>query len=121
MSLQPLSRVAITCLLATDSTGLEADGCLYDLTTPNQTTALPTQLRAGDYVKLRMWLPNDDSPLSVELAEVEWIENHRIKVDLLSLSPEARRRLNQFKASQQATPPMGGVSNTSIDHILIRF
>ncbi|MCP9452696.1 MAG: hypothetical protein NNA23_08440 [Nitrospira sp.] len=121
MSLQPLSRVAITCLLTKGSAELEADGCLYDLTAPNHTTTLPVPLRAGDYVKLRLWLPNDDSPLSVELAEVEWVENHRLKVDLLSLSPEARTRLNQFRASQRAIPPMRGMSDTATDHILIRF
>lgn len=118
MSLQPLSRVAINCLLTKSSSGLEGDGCFYDLASPHRSISSQTRLRAGDYVKLRLWLPDEDSHFTVELAEVEWIDNHRLKVDLLSVSPEVRARLNQFKASQQVTR---SASETVTDHILIRF
>ncbi|MCP9438353.1 MAG: hypothetical protein NNA20_00895 [Nitrospira sp.] len=118
MSLQPLSRVAINCLLAKGGSGLEGDGCLYDLSAPDRSVSPQTQLRAGDYVKLRLWLPDEDSHISVELAEVDWIDSHRLKVDLLSLSPEGRAKLNQFKSSQQVTLP---THKLSAEHILIRF
>lgn len=118
MSLQPLSRVAINCILAKGGSRLEGDGCLYDLSAPDRIVSPQTQLRAGDYVKLRLWLPDEDSPMSVELAEVDWIDGHRLKVDLLSLSPEIRAKLNQFKASQRVTLP---AHELSTEHILIRF
>ncbi|MCP9472092.1 MAG: hypothetical protein NNA30_05110 [Nitrospira sp.] len=118
MSLQPLSRVAINCILAKGGSGLEGDGCLYDLSAPDRRISPQTQLRAGDYVKLRLWLPDEDSHMSVELAEVDWIDSHRLKVDLLSLSPEVRAKLHQFKASQRATR---STHETATEHILIRF
>lgn len=117
MSLQPLSQVAINCILAKGSAGLEGDGCVYDLSAPHRNVSPPEKLRAGDYVKLRLWLPDEDSHISIDLAEVEWIESHRLKVDLLSVSPEVRARLKQFKLSQNSAPR----THHTTDQILIRF
>jgi hypothetical protein len=117
MSLQPLSQIAINCILAKGSDGLEGDGCVYDISAPHRNVSPPEKLRAGDYVRLRLWLPDEDSHISIDLAEVEWIENHWIKVDLLSVSPEVRTRLRQFKSSQNSAPR---TQHTS-EQILIRF
>lgn len=117
MALQPLSQIAINCILAKRSQDLEGDGCAYDLSAPHQNISPPEKLRAGDYVKLRLWFPDEDSHVSIDLAEVEWIESHWLKVDLLSVSPEIQARLRQFKASQGAILH----SHRSTEHILIRF
>lgn len=118
MPLQPLSQIGINCILAKGSAGLEGDGCLYDLSTPHKNVSPPEKLRAGDYVRLRLWFPDEDSHISIDLAEVEWVESHRLKVDLLSMSPEVRARLNQFKGSQHTTRR---VHHAPSEQILIRF
>jgi hypothetical protein len=117
MALQPLSHIAINCILAKGSSGLEGDGCFYDLSAPHRNISPTEKLRAGDYVKLRLWFPDEDSHVSIDLAEVEWIENHWLKVDLLSVPPEIQARLRQFKASQDSTPR----SDQPTKQILIRF
>jgi hypothetical protein len=78
----------------------------------------PEKLRAGDYVRLRLWFPDEDSHISIDLAEVEWVESHRLKVDLLSVSPEVRARLNQFKGSQHS---VHRIHHAPSEQILIRF
>jgi len=117
MALQPLSQIAINCILAKRSEGLEGDGCAYDLSAPHRNISPQEKLRAGDYVKLRLWFPDEDSHVSIDLAEVEWIESHWLKVDLLSVPPDIQARLRQFKASQDSTAH----SHQSTEQILIRF
>ncbi|MDH5667810.1 MAG: hypothetical protein OEY86_07360 [Nitrospira sp.] len=118
MTFQPSSQIAINCILAKRSAGLEGDGCVYDLSAPHQRNISPSEkLRVGDYVRLRLWLPGEDSHIAIDMAEVEWVENHRIKIELLSVSPEVQARLSQFKISENAGPR----SYHTTEQILIRF
>jgi len=117
MVLQPLSQIAINCILAKRSAELEGDGCVYDLSAPSKNISPSEKLRAGDYVRLRLWLPGEDSHISIDLAEVEWIESHWIKVELLSVSPEVQARLSQFKTSPDSAPR----PHYTTEQILIRF
>jgi len=117
MDLQPLSQIAINCLLAKRSSELEGEGCFFDLAAPSKNIPRPEKLRAGDYVKLRLWLPDEDSHISIDLAEVEWIDSHQMKVELLSVSPEIQARLSQCKLSQDSGPR----PHYTTEQILIRF
>ena len=117
MSYQIHSQIAINCILAKGSAGLEGDGCCYDLSVPHRKVSPPDNLQVGDYVRLHLWLPDEDSHISIDLAEVEWIKNHWIKVELLSVSPEIQTRLRQFKASQDSSPRQ----HHTTEQILIRF
>ena len=107
----------INCILNRGRAGLEGEGCLYDITAPDRELSAPEKLRTGDYVKIRLWLPDEDAHISVDLAEVEWIESHWVKVDLLSVSPENQARLNKFKSLQRSSSHARRTS----EQILIRF
>ncbi|MBM4127117.1 MAG: hypothetical protein FJ247_07175 [Nitrospira sp.] len=117
MPTSPLSQMLINCILKRSQTGLEGEGCLYELSAPNREVSAPDKLRTGDYVKIRFWLPDEDAHIAVDLAEVEWVESHWIKVDLLSVSPENQARLNQFKSVQRTSSRAPRTS----EQILIRF
>ena len=117
MALQPLSQIAINCILAKRSAELEGDGCVYDLSAPSQNISPSEKLRAGDYVRLRLWLPGEDAHILIDLAEVEWIKSHWIKIELLSVSPEVQARLSQYKTSQDSAPR----PHYTTEQILIRF
>jgi hypothetical protein len=117
MPSSPLSQMLINCILKRGKAGLEGEGCLYELSAPNREVSAPDKLRTGDYVKIRFWLPDEDAHIAVDLAEVEWIESHWIKVDLLSVSPENQARLNQFKSVQRSSSR----SPRTSEQILIRF
>lgn len=117
MPTSPLSQMLINCILKRGQAGLEGEGCLYELSAPNREVSAPEKLRTGDYVKIRFWLPDEDAHIAVDLAEVEWVESHRIKVDLLSVSPENQARLNQFKSVQRSSSRAPRTS----EQIFIRF
>jgi hypothetical protein len=107
----------INCILNRERPGLEGEGCLYDMAAPDRELSAADKLRSGDYVKIRLWLPDEDAHIAVDLAEVEWIESHWLKVDLLSVTPENQARLNQFKSVQRSSSRGPRAS----EQILIRF
>lgn len=112
-----LSSIVIECILSRTDDGLTGDGCVYDLSSSTSTLLLPEHLHPGDYVRLRLWLPDDSSCMFIELAEVQWVKNHRIKVDLLSASLDDHARLRQFlSVEEQSSPP----SRRKTEQIVIR-
>jgi hypothetical protein len=117
MSLQVHRQVAINCILSKGSEGLQGEGCVYDLSVPRQPMSTPETLRPGDFVKLHLWIPDEDSHISINLAEVQWVKPDCIKVDLLTVSPPDQTRLNQFTASQDPAPR----TNQATRQVLIWF
>ena len=95
-----LSKIGIDCMLAKGGNGLRGDGCLYELSTSHPIIFNPTRLRPGDYVKLRLWFPDEDAFSVIELAEVQWVKNEWIQIELLLVSPKDQSRLSQFVASE---------------------
>ena len=109
--------IVIDCILSTGHHGLEGDGCIYELSSEQPQLLDPEQLRGRDYVKIRLWLPNEQSYIVVELAEIQWVQNHWIKVDLLIISQKHQERLKQYLTAQgHFTPPSQRIS----EQILIR-
>ena len=113
-----LSQIEIDCILSNDNERLTGDGCIYDLSSSSSPTiSRPEHLHSGDYVKLRLWLPDESLCIFVELAEVQWVKQHWIKVDLLITSPEDQARLRQFIAVEDQASPS---SRRKAEQILIR-
>jgi len=94
-----LSKIGIDCMLSKGGNGLRGDGCLYELSSSHPIILNPTRLRPGDYVKLRLWFPDEDAFSVIELAEVQWVKNEWIQIELLVVSPKDQSRLRQFVAA----------------------
>jgi len=101
-----VSKIAIDCMLSEGSNELQGDGCIYALSSSPPSITGPEHLHPGDYVKLRLWVPDDESSaIHVDLAEVQWVKHQWIKLDLLLTSPKDQARLRQFIApTSQALP-----------------
>lgn len=101
-----VSKIAIDCILSEGSKGLQGEGCIYALSSSPPSITGPEQLHPGDYVKLRLWLPNDEgSAIQIDLAEVQWVKHQWVKLDLLLTSSKDQARLRQFIApANQAQP-----------------
>lgn len=112
-----LSKIVIECILSKDDEGLTGEGCIYDLSSSSPTISQPEHLHPGDYVKLRLWLPDESVCIFVELAEVQWVQHHWIKVDVLITSPEDQARLRQFVSVGDQSSPS---SHRKSERILIR-
>jgi len=80
--------------------GLKGDGCVYELSSSHSIILNPEKLRPGDYVKLRLWFPDENVYSVIELAEVQWVKNEWIKIELLLVSPKDQARLKRFMASE---------------------
>ena len=50
----------------------------------------------GDYLALKLQVPEDRRPVSVGLARVTWAQGNRFGVELLMMDADERARLNGF-------------------------
>jgi len=84
------------------------DGC--KLTTPDH-------MRAGDFVKVHLWLEGEEAFIDIRLAEVRRVHGHWIAVEVIQVSPNDRMRLKRFIDAPAA---MHIKEPALIDHLLIR-
>jgi hypothetical protein len=112
-----LPKIGIDCVLSKGADGLIGDGCVYELSSSHPAILNPEKLRPGDYVELRLWFPDEDLYSVFKLAEVQWVKNEWIKIDLLLVSPKDQARLKQFVASEGNHVP---TSARIGEHIMIR-
>lgn len=96
--LQP--QIGIDCMLSKGADGLIGDGCVYELSSSQPAILDPEKLCPGDYVKLRLWFPDENVYSVIKLAEVQWVRDQWIKVELLLVSSQDQSRLRQFAASE---------------------
>jgi hypothetical protein len=110
-------HIAIDCMLSPGDEGLKGDGCIYEMSAAEPHLISPDTLKAGEYVKLRLWLPDESSYILIDVAEIQWIEQNWIKVDVLIISQTSQNRLKEFLTSRgRYTRPIQRLS----EQILIR-
>lgn len=88
-------RVELTCkvILAGDQSYCE--GRVLDVSLPGCLIECvhPLPLRVGDYVRLRLFLPDQARPMNVPLAAVRWVESGRAGVEFIRSSKADQVRL----------------------------
>jgi hypothetical protein len=110
-------RFTIDCVLPLTSTQLQADGCVLESVEHGHRLITPDYLRAGDLVKIQLWLEGEESFIDIGLAEVSLVHTPWIMVDVIRVSPNDRMRLKRFIH----TPPTMHIEEPApIDHLLIR-
>jgi hypothetical protein len=114
-------KFTIDCVLVNVSRQLEADGCVLErlegghkcghkLTTPGH-------LRAGDFVKVQLWLDGEEAFIDIQLAEVRRVHKHWIAMEVIRVSSDDRMRLKRFLDAPAA---LHIEEPALIDHLLIR-
>ena len=110
-------KFTIDCVLANVSRQLEADGCVLERLEAGCKLITPEHLRAGDFVKVQLWLEGEEAFIDIRLAEVRMVHEHWIAVEVIQVSPDDRKRLKRFVNAPEAVhieePAL-------IDHLLIR-
>jgi len=107
----------IECVLANGSTQLEADGCVLEYLEGGYQLTTPDHLRAGDLVKIQLWLEGEEAFLDIRLAQVRRVHQQWIGVEVIQVSSDDRMRLTRFL---DAPAPMHSVEPALTDHLLIR-
>jgi hypothetical protein len=72
------------------------EGRTIDVTLPGCMLETSSHLDLGQYVQLRVFLPDQEYPLEVELAAVRWIEGKRAGLEFIRTSDEEYVRLVRF-------------------------
>jgi|SRR5207244_9157526 len=107
----------IDCVLANGSRQLEADGCVLERLEAGCQLTTPDRLRAGDLVKVQLWLEGEEAFLDIRLAQVRRVHQHWITVEVIQVSSEDRMRLTRFL---DTPAPMHIEEPALTDHLLIR-
>ena len=110
-------KFTIDCVLANVSKQLEADGCVLECLEGGHKLTTPDHLRAGDFVKVQLWLEGEEAFIDIRLAEVRKVHEHWIAVEVIQVSPNDRMRLKRFI---DAPATMHIEKPALIDHLLIR-
>lgn len=110
-------KFMIDCVLANVSSHLEADGCVLERLEGGCKLTTPEHLKAGDFVKVQLWLEGEEGFVDIRLAEVRRVHNHWIAVEVIQVSPNDRMRLKRF-VNVPAAPHIE--EPAFINHLLIR-
>jgi hypothetical protein len=110
-------RFTIDCVLASGSTQLQADGCVLESSEGGHKLITPDHLRAGDLVKVQLWLEGEEAFIDIRLAVVSGIHTPWITVGVIRVNPNDRMRLKRFIDAPAA---MHIKEPALIDHLLIR-
>jgi len=89
-------KFTIDCVLASGCTQLQADGCVLESSEEGHKLITPDHLRAGDLVKVQLWLEGEEAFIDIRLAVVSGIHTPWITVGVLRMSPNDRMRLKRF-------------------------
>jgi hypothetical protein len=110
-------KFTIDCVLANVTRQLEADGCVLERLEAGCKLITPDHLRAGDFVKVQLWLEGEEVFIDIRLAGVKSVHEHWIAVEMIQVSPDDRMRLKRFIDTPAA---MHIEEFALLDHLLIR-
>jgi len=111
------TRFTIDCVLPLASTQLQADGCVLESVEDGHKLITPDYLRAGDLVKVQLWLEGEEDFIDISLAVVSKVHTPWITVGVIRVSPTDRLRLKRFIQTRAA---MHIGKSAQIDQVLIR-
>ena len=93
-------KFTIDCVLANVGRQLKADGCVLERLEGGHQCGhkliTPDHLRAGDFVKVQLWLEGEEAFIDIRVAEVKRVHTHWITVEVIVVSPNDRMRLKRF-------------------------
>jgi hypothetical protein len=114
-------KFTIDCVLANVGRPLKADGCILERLEGGHQCGhkliTPDHLRAGDLVKVQLWVEGEEAFIDIRLAEVKRVHTHWITVEVIVVSPNDRMRLKRFI---DALAAMHIEEPALISHLLIR-
>ncbi|WHZ21773.1 MAG: hypothetical protein OJF47_000885 [Nitrospira sp.] len=89
-------RVPVECPIMFAGESAVGEGRMLDLSIPGCLLESPQKMSAGEYVQLRLFLPDLQMPVHVPLAAVRWVNDFRVGIEFIRTSRDEQRRLEQF-------------------------
>ena len=72
------------------------EGRILDLSLPGCLLESPEKMSPGEYVQLRLFLPDRQTPLQVSLAAVRWVDGVRAGLEFIRPHHDEQPRLEHF-------------------------
>ena len=94
-------RVAVKCPVIFTLGSMVGEGEVQDLTNPGCMIQSPAHVTKGEYLHLKMYLPEMRAPLSAGMGVVRWTNGPRFGVEFIKMSGADRALLTQFMALHQ--------------------
>jgi len=93
-------RIALQCSLVFANGRQVGEGRVLDMSVPGCLVESSVPVKVGDYLQLRLCLPDYQPSLFVSLAAVRWAQGLRFGLELIGMNEMDRVRLNRFVALQ---------------------
>ena len=89
-------RVSVDCSVMFAGENVVAEGRILDLSLPGCLMESSKKMSAGEYIQLRLFLPDHQAPLHVALAAIRWAEGSKVGIEFIRTSKPEQHRLEQF-------------------------
>lgn len=89
-------RIAVACDVTLVGEHFHGEGRVLDVSLPGCLLESPHPVQVGDYLELRVFLPDRAYPLRIPLAAVRWVHGTLAGLEFIQSSPDDQARLNEF-------------------------
>jgi hypothetical protein len=100
-------RVPIQCSIVLASGIQVGEGQVLNMSDRGCLVESSVSVKAGDYLQLRLSLPESEPSMRVSRAAVCWAQGFRFGVEFLGMEEKDRARLNRFVTTQGGDPWTG--------------
>ena len=107
-------RVAVKCPVIFTLGSTVGEGEVQDLTNPGCMIQSAAHVLDGEYLQLKMYLPEMKASLSIEMGVVRWTNGLRFGVEFIKMSGKDRAILTQFISRHQRTTSRSAANETEV-------
>ena len=107
-------RIEIECAAMFAGDRAIGEGRVLDLSLPGCLLESSEKIFEGEYVQLRLFLPDTQTPLQVSLAAARWVDGTRAGLEFICTTQDQQRRLEHF-VRRRLVPKGASVSSEGIE------
>jgi hypothetical protein len=89
-------RIEVDCAVMFAGDSAMGEGRALDISLPGCLLESSEKMFKGDYVQLRLFLPDALTPLQVSLAAVRWVNGTRVGLEFIRTTHDQQCRLEHF-------------------------
>lgn len=97
-------RIPVECGAVFSGENMSGEGRVIDVSLPGCLMESPELVKVGDYMRLRLFLPDQTAPLNVPLAVVRRVDGSFIGLEFIRSSDEDQARLTRYVRRSFSVP-----------------